>query len=278
MAELFVDILKTSLSGGLIILLILALRLLFRKTPKALICLCWMVAILRLLMPFHIEANWSLQPSMAVLTDQLESFRVDANEMTLEGVNFQPTVQQAPIQPDGGIDPYQILVAVWLSGSVLMLSYALISYLRLRKRVGEAVRISDNVFCCPGLDTAFLFGYFRPRIYLPQMDDQYLRFVHLHELSHQRRGDHWLMLAGYIALCLHWFNPLVWLSYICLCRDIESACDERVIRSLDVAQRKEYANALLACGKHRSFPVACPVAFGEISIKQRISHLLLQNR
>lgn len=274
MAEFFLSILKTSLSGGVIILLILLLRLVFRQTPKALICLCWMVAILRLLLPIHIEANWSLQPSTAALTNRMGYFQVQSDEMTLEGVNFQPTAQESPVEPERGVELLQILGAVCFTGSVLMLSYALISYLRLRKRVGEAVRISDNVFCCPGLDTAFLFGYFRPRIYLPPMEEQYLRFVHLHERSHQLRGDHWLMLAGYIALCLHWFNPLVWLSYICLCRDIESACDEQVIRGLDLPQRKEYANALLACGKHRSFPVACPVAFGEISIKQRILGVL----
>lgn len=278
MTELFLSILKTSLSGGVIILLILLLRLVFRKTPKALICLCWMVAILRLLVPIHIETNWSLQPSTAVLAEQMNTFLVEADEMTLESVNFQPTVQGSPTQPEYEVTLLPVLSVVYLIGCVLMLSYALISYLCIRKRVGEAVKISDNVFCCPGLDTAFLFGYFRPRIYLPPMEDQYLRFVHLHERSHQRRGDHWLMLAGYIALCLHWFNPLVWLGYICLCRDIERACDERVIRGLDTAQRKEYANALLVCGKHRSFPVACPVAFGEISIKQRILGVLNYRR
>ena len=272
--DLFISILKTSLSGGIIILLVLLLRLVFRKTPKALICLCWMVAILRLLLPFQIETNWSLQPSTAVLTNRVESFQIPANDIAADEVYSQITYQYPPSGVNSGLDKNQILGIVWVSGMAVMLGYALISYLRLRWRVGECVEVTDGVYWCPGLDTAFLFGYFRPRIYLPEMDEEITCYIRLHEQAHLRRGDHWLMLIGYLALCLHWFNPLVWLSYILLCRDIEAACDERVIRTLNIEERKEYANALLACGKHRSFPVSCPVAFGEVSIKQRILGVL----
>jgi len=272
-AELFVGILHTGLSGGMIILLILLLRFVFRKTPKALICFLWMIAILRLLLPFHIETNWSLQPSASMLTDRVQSFRMPAEERT-ESCDAQPTYQQMPTAADRGLDTEQLLGAVWSIGAALMAGWAVISYLRLRRRVAEATKVSEGVYCCPGADTAFLFGYFRPRIYLPETDDQTSGLMQLHEQAHLRRGDHWLMLAGYTALCLHWFNPLVWVAYILLSRDIEAACDEHVIRTLGVQARKNYANTLLASGKHRSFPASCPVAFGEISIKQRIIGVL----
>lgn len=274
MAELFVSILKTSLSGGIIILLILLLRLVFRKTPKALICLLWMVAILRLLLPFHIETTWSLQPSTPILTDRVQSYHAPAEEMSGGWDYNQPTYHRTPLHGGRSLDTEWNLGFVWGLGAVAAAGYAVVSYLRLRRRVAEATRVSEGVYCCPGADTAFLFGYFRPRIYLPEMDDRTSRFMYLHEQAHLRRGDHWLMLVGYMALCLHWFNPLVWVAYIFLCRDIEAACDERVIRTLGVEERKGYASALLACGKHRSFPASCPVAFGEVSIKQRIVGVL----
>lgn len=278
MMDLFTNILKTSLSGGVIILLVLLMRLVFRSTPKALICLCWMVAILRLLLPFQIEAGWSLQPYSAALTDRTESFQVSLDDLTYEYVNFQPTEMELPTYTNSGLSSYQLLGLIWLVGFALMQGSALISYLRLRKRVGQCVKLSKGVYWCPGLDTAFLFGYFRPRIYLPEPEDKENRFIVLHEQAHLQRGDHWLMLLGYFALCIHWFNPLAWISYIYLCRDIESACDERVIGTLNTQERKEYAAALLACGKHRSFPVSCPVAFGEVSIKQRILRVLNYRR
>lgn len=275
LTDLFVNLLKTSLSGGIIILLVLLMRLVFRQTPKALICLCWIIAILRLLIPFHIEANWSLQPSAAVLTDRMESFQISpASSGIVDDTHMQTILREPTVQASSGLDALQILGIVWTVGAAIMLAYALVSYLRLKRRVGECVKVSHGVYWCPGLDTAFLFGYIRPRIYLPETDGETAKYICLHEQAHLYRCDHWLMLAGYLALCLHWFNPLVWLSYIYLCRDIESACDERVIRTLDTEERKAYANALLSCGKHRSFPVGCPVAFGEVSIKQRIIGVL----
>lgn len=273
LTDLFVNLLKTSLSGGIIILLVMLLRLIFRETPKAFICLCWTIAILRLLLPFPIEVNWSLQPSTAILTDRVQSFQVQGSEIDWESIE-QNLYSDLPVQATGEPDIMQILGFVWMSGTAIMLGCALVSYIRLRLRVRESVKIARGVYWCPGLDTAFLFGYFRPRIYLPETDGEATKYIYLHELAHLRRGDHWLMLAGYLALCLHWFNPLAWISYIYLCRDIESACDERVIRVLDTEGRKAYASALLFCGKHRSFPVSCPVAFGEISIKQRIAGVL----
>lgn len=273
--ELLVNILQTSLSGGIVIALILLIRIVFRSSPKALICLCWVVAIVRLLLPIHIEANWSLQPSATMLTNQVESFRITSVSGTVVNEDGDEiTLRQPSIEVDDNPDWMRIFSVVWLSGAALMLGSAMASYMRLRHRVGEAVKVADNVYCCTGLDTAFLFGYFFPRIYLPEINDQNTRFVYMHEKAHLRRGDHWLMLFGYAAVCLHWFNPLVWLFYVCLCRDIEGACDERVISTLGVEERKAYANALLACGRHRSFPVSCPVAFGEVSIKRRIIGVL----
>lgn len=279
MTALFVNILKTGISGGIVIMLILFMRLVFRRTPKALICLCWAVAIVRLLLPFRMEASWSLQPSVAVLTDQTESVRIPMASGSVTGEGGEQLLYQQPTSDEeSGVGRLQIVSNIWAVGVAVMLGYALVSYLRLRRRVGEAVKISEDVYCCAGLDTAFLLGYFSPRIYVPEMDEQNFRYAYQHEKAHLRRGDHWMMLLGYLAVCLHWFNPLVWISYICLCRDIEGACDERVIRNLGTDERKVYANALLACGKHKSFPVSCPVAFGEVSIKQRVLGVLNYRR
>ena len=272
--NLFTNILKTSLSGSVLILLILLVRLAFSQSSKGLVCLFWMMAILRLLIPFRIETSWSLQPSAAALTNHIDSVQVCIADLSLMQEDFQTTIQHAPENAVQTVGVYQILGLVWLFGFAVMFCYALASYLRLRKRVGQSVKLSNGVYWCPGLDTAFLFGYFRPRIYLPEHDQYAARYMWLHEQAHLRRGDHWLMLAGYIALCLHWFNPLVWLCYICLCGDIERACDALVIRHLDAEERKAYANVLLSCGKHRSFPVSCPVAFGEVSVKHRILAVL----
>ena len=275
MKELFVNFLNVSISGSLIIAVILLLRVLFRKAPKALTCVLWLLVFTRLCLPVQLEVNWSVRPETPVLsapsgtlTEPLLIF----DNTSGAGMNAEPQLPVAQTEP---VDAFGILAAVWALGVAAMLLYTLVSYLRLKHQVKEGVLFRKGVYEVAGLDSAFLLGYFVPQIFIPMgMDDATAELVIAHEKAHIRRLDNWLKLLGFVTLAIHWFNPLVWISYILLCRDVEEACDEAVIRNLAVEERKEYSEALLACGKKRSLLTACPLAFGEISIGQRIKSVL----
>ncbi len=169
----------------------------------------------------------------------------------------------------------QIAAPVWLVGIGLMLLYELFSILRVRSRVWDAVRLQDNVWQSDRVASPFIFGLFRPRIYIPYgLEEPVLEQVLSHERAHLHRRDHWIKPFAFTLLAVYWYNPLLWVGYILLCRDIEVACDERVIRGLDDDCRRRYATALLECGVERRSIAACPLAFGEVSIKQRIKSVL----
>jgi len=269
--NIFLDFLWVSISGSVIICLILLFRLLFRQVSKALVCVFWMLAILRLLLPVQLEAKWSLQPQRTALSDWSQTQIVTHESVEQFAWDMS---EEMPVVAEPGIRPDQLAGVVWGIGTAAMLSYALFSYLRLKHRVKDALWVENEIYCCPGLETAFLLGYFTPRIYLPKLDDEVRGLVLQHEKAHIKRGDNWLKLAGYLSLCLHWFNPLVWLAYALLCRDVETACDELVICHLSPQEKKAYANALLSCEKRRRFLTGCPVAFGEIDIRKRILRVL----
>ena len=289
MSHLFTNVLQASFYGSIVIALVFVLRLVLKKAPRWTICLLWLLAAIRLLFPFDIPSSISLQPDMAQL-QQIQS------EITQD-----PIGQAAPIEPDNVVFPdrdnVQIVIQdnavmeevhrvidwnsiaalVWVIMASGMALYSVLAYLRLRYRVREAVKVYDNVYECSGLDTAFVLGYLWPRIYIP-MGLQNPKYIVDHERAHIRRGDHWFKLLMFGALAIHWFNPLVWAAYLCTCKDLEMACDERVVRDMSLDQRKAYSAALLACSaSHRTF-AACPVAFGEVSVKSRILGVLNYRR
>lgn len=279
MKALFAGFLSVSLSGSIVIGIVLVLRLFLKKAPKALLCVLWALVVLRLMFPFQIESPFgSLRPETPVFTNrdtQLFGERdlIYKNELP----PFIPT-QYENETFDGqqvAVDYMMLLSVVWSIFASAMLVYTLVTYLKLKHRVQESIRIEENVYVCSYLDTAFLLGYIRPKIYLPaQMDEEGAKFVIAHERAHMRRGDNWFKLIAFICLALHWFNPFVWVAYVLLCRDIENACDEAVIRNLDEQGRKNYSSAMLSCGKGKKTMAACPVAFGETSIRQRIVNVL----
>lgn len=309
MEYLLTALLRASVYGSIVIGAILLLRLTLRKAPKKYICLLWLLAALRLLMPFEIESSLSLQPEWnpemhaqsgsaniqqnrpqtPAATLPAESQPTQGGAEAEPGVDIQPGTDLQPdidlqtgtsgvVDVDGeapGLSTGQILCLVWLMGACGMLTYSGLAYCVLRRRVRDAVVLSDGVWVSGKLDTAFVLGYFRPGIYLnAALDEGQRNLVLRHEACHIRRGDHWWKLLGYATLAVHWFNPLVWVGYIYLCRDLEMACDEAVVRNMDVAERKAYSAALLGCGvRHRSI-AACPVAFGEVSVKARIKNVL----
>ncbi len=275
MSELFAGFLQVSLSGCLTVCVVLLLRMVLRRTSKALICAVWLLTFLRLLLPFPIETNWSVRPELPAFSHQVTQPVAQTPVHSGSAVPEDVIHSTYVTPPAKSFDAMQIAGVVWSVGAAGMLLYALGSYLRLKKRVSEAVKLQSNIYHCPGLKSAFLLGYFAPKIYLPGgLDAKTEALVIQHERSHIKRLDHWLKLIGFFCLSLHWFNPMVWVAYAVLCRDIEDACDEQVIRDLGVQDRKSYSEALLACGKEKSALSVCPVAFGEISIRQRIVNIL----
>lgn len=245
MAQFLPNLVTASIHGSVVILAVILLRLLLRKTPKKYICLLWLLAGIRLLMPIEIRSDFSLQPEFTLPIAGLSDFHRTA-----------------------------ILPWVWGTVASCFGIYSLVSYLKLKNKVREAVRIRGG-WECDKIDTAFILGFIKPRIYIPMgMNRQARKHILEHERTHLDKGDHWIKMIGFLALALHWFNPLVWTAYILLCKDIEMACDERVVQFMELDERKAYSAALLSCsGKQIRFSTN-PVAFGEISVKQRILNVL----
>lgn len=275
MKMLFTNFLSVSLSGVLIICIMLLLRFMLKKAPKALTCVMWAIIIVRLILPFRIEAPWSLRPQTPEISEHVSQMTTESSPIPqMEVPFFVPQTSIAGTEMVK-VDYLGIAAWVWVLGTCALGIYMLIAYLRLKFHVRESVRVDYNVFTSSNLQNAFLLGYFRPRIYLPAgMKTEDMEMVITHELVHIKRGDNWLKLVAMLCLCLHWFNPVVWLAYFLLCRDIEDACDEQVIKNLDIQQRKTYSAALLWCGRDKRKFSVCPVAFGESNIQRRIKNVL----
>lgn len=286
MENLFLTLLNMSLTAGWMILAVLLLRLLFRKAPKVITLSLWLLVGLRLVLPFFPESPLSLVPSAHPVPREIALSQRPAIESGLSWVDGAVNpILDAHLSPAVGnsVNPLQVVTAVvsalWAAGVLAMLLYALVSTLRLRRRVAASVAVEPGVFICDDIDTPFLLGLFRPRIYLPSaLDEDAKACVLAHEKAHRRNGDHWLKPLAFAILAVHWMNPLVWVAYILLCRDLELFCDERVIRAMDEAERKTYSRVLLDCSApHRSL-TACPVAFGETSVKARVKAVLNYKR
>ena len=276
MRALFTGFLTVGISTSLMIAITLLLRLLFRKAPKALICVMWTLVIVRLLLPFQIPVDFSMRPKTPAFTESNTAiFEQQQAYLADELPQFVP-VQQADAAPDTVVVDYvQIGTVLWGIGVAVMLGYMVFTYLRMKFTLRESVKREAGVYENGAIPTAFLLGYLRPRIYLPSyITKEDAQLVIRHERAHLRRGDNWLKLVAYICLAIHWYNPFVWVMYLLLCRDIEGACDESVIRTLDEQGRSDYSAALLGCGKGKPNFTGCPVAFGKVSIGQRIRNVL----
>lgn len=239
------NLLTASIHGSILIFAVLLLRLVLLKTPKKYICYLWLLAGIRLLLPIEIRSDLSLQPEFTLSFAKISSLKWAA-----------------------------VLPWVWAVIAACFAIYSLISYLKLKNQVRDAIRIRGG-WESSKIETAFILGFIKPKIYIPMgMDSQSRQNILAHERTHLDKGDHWIKMIGFLALALHWFNPLVWVAYILLCKDIETACDERVIRFMELDERKAYSSALLRCSSRRAHFAASPVAFGEVSVKQRILSIL----
>ncbi|MBR2491248.1 MAG: M56 family metallopeptidase, partial [Ruminiclostridium sp.] len=259
-------------------LAVMVLRLLLKKAPRWVVCLLWLAVFFRMVCPVSFEAPVSLVP------DQITSGQVTQQVMPAPVVtDTEPVISEtppetpqtaAPVQAQTR-DPYQLLFLVWAAGAGAMALWAVGSYLRLRFRVADAIRVRDNIFETDRVDTPFVCGFVKPRIYLPVgLDPAYIPHVVRHEQAHIKRLDHLMKPLFWLALCLHWFNPVLWLAYILFCRDLETACDQRVVRDLDRQDTADYAAALLCLGREKSLPQAVPLAFGEENAKGRVRGVL----
>ena len=282
LSEVFLKIVNMSISASWLVLAVLLLRLVLKKAPKWVSVLLWGFVAVRLICPFTIESVLSLIPSSETVSPEI---MMDWTPEISTGIGSVDTVinpiitQTFAPNPATSANPLQILIPVagifWLAGIAAMLLYTAVSYFLLRRRVATAVLLRNNIYQSENVDSPFVLGIIKPKIYLPfQMDGKNLEHVIAHEESHIRRKDHWWKPFGFVLLALHWFNPLMWLGYILLCRDIELACDEKVIKEMDNENRADYTQALVACSVNRRRIAACPLAFGEVGVKERVKSVM----
>ena len=283
MSGIFLKLLNLSISASWLVLVVLALRLVLKRAPKWVNVLLWGMVALRLMLPFSIESALSLIPSAETLSPEVVRF--DPAPTITSGVELvdnavNPSLSESfAAAPLASVNPLYvwtgIAAVVWLIGLAAMLAYALVSYLRLRRRVSASIPLRENIYVCDEVPSPFILGIVHPRIYLPSALGEAQRgSVLSHERAHLARRDHWWKPLGFALLAVYWFNPLLWLAYTLLCRDIELACDERVLRGMDAGQVKAYSSALLACSVPRRMIAACPLAFGEVGVGARVKNAL----
>ena len=283
MSVIFLKLLNLSISASWLVLVVLVLRLVLKRAPKWVNVLLWGMVALRLMVPFSIESALSLIPSAETLSPEVVRF--DPAPTITSGVEFidnavNPSLSESfAAAPLASVNPLYVWTYlagwVWLIGLAAMLAYALVSYLRLRRRVSASIPLRENIYVCDEVPSPFILGIAKPRIYLPSALDEAQRgSVLSHERAHLARHDHWWKPLGFALLAVYWFNPLLWLAYTLLCRDIELACDERVLRGMDAGQVKDYSSALLACSVPRRMLAACPLAFGEVGVGARVKNAL----
>ena len=282
MSELFLEIVNLSIAASWIVIAVLILRFCLKKAPKWVNVLLWGIVAVRLIFPFSIESALSLIPSAETVSPSIMMETAPSVQTGVPALDqvINPVIDHslAPA-PGASANPLQIwipvLTVIWLLGVAALFLYSAVSYRRLRRRVCEAVILRDNIYQSENVCSPFVLGIIRPKIYLPyHMDKREMDHVIAHEQTHIRRRDHWWKPLGFLLLTVHWFNPLLWLGYILLCRDIELACDEKVIREMGNEQRADYTQALVSCSVSRRSIAACPLAFGEVGIKERVKSVM----
>ena len=282
MEAIFLKILNMSITASWLVLAIVILRLILKKAPKAISVFMWALVGVRLICPFSFESILSLIPSAETVPQDIIYSEAPAihSGVPIFNSTVNPIISEN-LAPEVGasVNPMQIIAfvasVVWIVGIVAMLLYTVISYFRIHRKVREAVPYQDNIWLCDHIDTPFILGVIRPRIYLPSnMNEQDIEYVIAHEKAHLKRHDHWWKPLGFLLLTVYWFNPILWIAYILLCKDIELACDEKVIKDMGTEIKKPYSEALINCSVPRKMISACPLAFGEVGVKGRVKSVL----
>lgn len=292
MEKIFTVICERGISAGYVILAVIVLRLLFRKSPRWVMGILWALVAIRLICPIVVESPFSVVPKGPLFDKETSNLK---SEQEVQQINNLPDQNQTAGKQVAEIkehtakqdetkdfwtdkrktDSKKMLSTIWLLGMLVLTGYGIFGSLRVEYQLRFAVPVEQQIWECDSIHTSFLWGLFHPRIYLPSgMNEETKRYVIRHERAHQKRGDHWWKVIGYVLLVIYWFQPLMWIAYWIFARDIEYACDEHVIGNLSFAERKEYAQALLLCGSGRSRRLAGPLAFGGLGVKPRIKNVL----
>ena len=283
MAAVFLKLLNLSISASWLVLAVLVLRLISKRSPKWMNVLLWGIVALRLVLPFSVESALSLIPSAETVSPAVVQFApaptITSGVSIIDNAVNPSLSEHFAAVPTMSVNPLYVWTEiagwVWLIGLGAMLLYALVSYLRLRRRVSVSLPIQDHIYLCDAISSPFILGVVKPHIYLPSgLDEVQRQNVLAHEQAHLARRDHWWKPLGFALLAVYWFNPVLWLAYALLCRDIELACDERVIRTMDESAVKTYSTVLLACSMPRKAVITCPLAFGEVGVKERVKNAL----
>ncbi len=282
MKELFLEIVSMSVSACWLVPAVLVVRLILKKAPRWINVLLWGIVAIRLICPFSLESTFSLIPDAEILPQQVISgyssdvqtgIAYSDNQMSDYPVN--DNYEEVIVSANNGSDIVTVLTIVWGIGVLFMAVYTITSYWLLHRKIDTAVLLRDNICQSENVDSPFVLGIIKPRIYLPFNLDKYnLKYIVAHEQAHICRKDHWWKPLGFLLLTIHWFNPLIWLAYGLLCKDIELACDEKVIKELDNEQRADYTQALVAFSVSHRMIAACPLAFGEVGVKERVKAVM----
>ena len=281
MDTLFLKILNMSISASWLILAIILLRVVLKKVPKWINVLLWALVAVRLLCPISLESSLSLVPNAEPIPQEIFMVEPPANhESPVFDPVENPNLPNVPsVSIDASIEQIQwksvFATFGWAFGIVAMLAYAMLSYAMVKRKVKASLHLRDNIWICDDIQTPFILGAIKPKIYITSgTDETQLPHIIAHENAHLKRRDHWWKPLGFVVLAVHWFNPLVWVAYILLCRDIELACDEKVIRELNQSESIAYSEALLSCSVNRRMVMVCPLAFGEVGVKERVKRVL----
>lgn len=289
MADIFIKLLNMSIVAGWLVIAVLLLRVFLKKAPRWIFCVLWAFVALRLLIPFSVQSEASAVPSVETVPPEIVYIEKPYIHSGLDTFNsvFNPIISDvlSPPETDSVVETepketpakkvIDIASAVWLCGMAGMAVYGIISYILLKRKVREAAPKDKGIFICDNVTSPFIMGIFRPRIYLPSsVSETDAEMVIAHEKAHIRRKDHLWKPFGFLLLSVYWFNPLLWVAYVMFCKDIETACDEKVIKKYGYEIKKQYSEALLNCSVSGKWVTACPVAFGETSVKSRIKGVL----
>ncbi len=309
MTGLFLKLINMSITASWLIAVVVLIRLLLMKAPRWIPCIMWAMVAVRLICPFTFESAVSLVPETKAVPEQIiemaqispeetvskpdftgdtQSNAGNVGNIVLNNANYAvntpatdeyiaPYIEQAPVteEKSGLFTALNIAAGVWCFGAGAMLLYSMISFFRLRKRVRGSIKRQDNVWVCDDINSPFILGVINPRVYLPSgLSEKQTDYIIAHENAHLKRHDNLWKPIGFLLLSVYWFNPLVWLAYILLCRDIELACDEKAIKHMENTQRAEYSQTLLDCSVSRRIIAACPLAFGEVGVKKRVKTVL----
>lgn len=286
MHEIFVMMLNLSLTSCLIVVAIALIRLVFRKAPKKILCALWILVAIRLLCPVFIPSPISVYNIFEFESNPRSYFEYNGDaEMTEVEFNTETSLESDEAVNESSFivqtfDFYfPTLMRIWFIGTIVMIATAVISYVRLRYTVRASIKIEDGIFICDEISTPFILGIIRPVIYLPTgIASETKSHVIAHERAHIKRGDFIWKPLSYLILCLYWFNPFIWLAFILFCRDMEMACDEKVINNMDKDFISRYSEALLNFASGKRLISVCPLAFGEVGVKQRIKSILKYKR